>query len=498
MVYKSIPVGWTEISLTDDLLFIKTGVNEYEGEKEYFSTGSIQDGSISSEGRYSYSNRPSRANRIAQKGDIFQARMKNTNKALLIDKSLNSKLFSTGFFQIRPDPKSINNKYIFYYLSSLTFHEVKDKFCTGSTQESLSDKNAKNILIPIPPIHEQHRIVEKIEEFFSEIDKGIEYLQTTKEQLEVYRQAILKAAFEGKLTQGWRNSRASNQSKNELINRIKKIQKEQYSTIQINSVSKKKLTTSRKQNFKYLSENYASFLDNIPSNWILMDVESLLTIFDKGMTTGPFGTVLSKKDHRKDGRPVLGIENICNGNFVKGNKIFVDEEFAERLDAYSVKADDIIISRSGTVGEICCVPVGWENSLISSNLIKLSLNTRIINPKYFVFLFQSKVIVYDQVLELCKGSTRVFLNQKILKSIVYPIPPIEEQEQIVQELESRISVCDHMEETIKKGLVQAESLKQSILKKAFEGRLVPQDPDDEPAAVLLEQIREEKRKQEEA
>ena len=211
------------------------------------------------------------------------------------------------------------------------------------------------------------------------------------------------------------------------------------------------------------------------------------------MTTS-FGTVLSKKDHRDKTSTwhrifvmVILLKAIKSSlmSLRKGGRILV-------------KADDIIISRSGTVGEICCVPVGWENSLISSNLIKLSLNTRIINPKYFVFLFQSKVIVYDQVLELCKGSTRVFLNQKILKSIVYPIPPIEEQEQIVQELESRISVCDHMEETIKKGLVQAESLKQSILKKAFEGRLVPQDPDDEPAAVLLEQIREEKRKQEEA
>ena len=76
--------------------------------------------------------------------------------------------------------------------------------------------------------------------------------------------------------------------------------------------------------------------------------------------------------------------------------------------------------------------------------------------------------------------------------------PVEEQQRLLSEIESRLSVCDHMEETIEKGLAKAESLKQSILKNAFEGRLVPQDPDDEPAAVLLERVREEKRKREEA
>ena len=435
MTYNSLPASWGKISLTDDLIFVKTGVNKYDGEKEYFSTGSIQADSKSPVGSYTYLNRPSRANRISRDGDVFQARMKNTNKALLIDKTLDSKLFSTGFFQIRPDPQIINGRYIFYYLNSTIFHKAKDELCTGSTQEALNNTNAKNIIIPIPPIREQYRIVEKIEELFSEIDKGIEYLQIAKGQLEVYRQAVLKAAFEGKLTgvaegNGWE--------------------------------------------------------------------KCTLNDFAVEIRTGPFGTLLKKSDHRNHGTPVIGIENICKGKFIGGNNIFVDKELAEKLAAYSVKADDVIISRSGTVGELCRVPPGWDSSLISSNLIKLSLDTRKVNPEYFVMLFQSKGIIYDQIKKLIKGSTRVFLNQKILKSIIFLIPSLEEQHLIVQEIESRLSVCEYMEETIAKRLAQAESLKQSILKKAFEGRLVPQNLDDEPAAILLKRIRKKKKKQKKA
>ena len=211
------------------------------------------------------------------------------------------------------------------------------------------------------------------------------------------------------------------------------------------------------------------------------------------MATGPFGTMLKKSEHQDSGVPVLGIENIGEGVFKMPNKIFITNEKAKELNNFRVKENDIIISRSGTVGEICSVPTKMEDSIISTNLIKVSINQEVLSFKYFVYLFQGGK-VRQQVFSLCKGSSRAFLNQTILASLDFPYCPLPEQHAIVAEIESRFSVCDKMEENIEQSLNQAESLRQSILKKAFEGKLVPQDPNDEPATVLLERIRAEREK----
>ena len=203
----------------------------------------------------------------------------------------------------------------------------------------------------------------------------------------------------------------------------------------------------------------------------MLPIAEILTKTRKGMSTGPFGTMIKKSDHKETGVPMLGIENIGRGQFVDGNKIHVTAEKAEELKAFSLRAGDIIISRSGTVGEICAVPERAEGSLLSTNLMRVSLDNTMIRSDYFIALFQSKGIVLDQIKELCKGSTRDFLNQTILKQIVFPVPSMEKQEEIVSIIEARMSVCDSIEQTVDIALQQAEVMRQSILKQAFKGEL---------------------------
>ena len=100
--------------------------------------------------------------------------------------------------------------------------------------------------------------------------------------------------------------------------------------------------------------------------------------------------------------------------------------------------------------------------------MRVSLDNSIIRADYFIALFQSKGIVLDQIKELCKGSTRDFLNQTILKQIVFPVPTIDRQSEIINMVEARMSVCDSIEKTADAALQQAEAMRQSILKKAFE------------------------------
>ena len=226
-------------------------------------------------------------------------------------------------------------------------------------------------------------------------------------------------------------------------------------------------------------------------DWELATIEQFLTQDRRPMATGPFGTMLKKHEHQQSGVPVLGIENIGAGKFKPNNKIFVTAEKAEDLKSFMLRSDDIIISRSGTVGELCIVPAHMEGSLLSTNLMRVTLDDEKILPKYFVYLFQSKGVVIDQVKELCKGSTRDFLNQNILKKIKFPLPSISIQTQVVAEVESRLSLCDKLEDIVSENLEKSQALRQSILKKAFEGKLVPQDPNDEPAEILLERIKAE-------
>ena len=213
------------------------------------------------------------------------------------------------------------------------------------------------------------------------------------------------------------------------------------------------------------------WLNNDDGKWEMVNISCFLDKSCKGMMTGPFGTALKKTEHKNSGVPVLGIENIGEGSFVMPNKIFVTEEKAKELKNFVVKADDIIISRSGTVGEICKVPPFMNDALLSTNLIRIRLNLDIIYADYYVLLFQSSQIK-QQVKDLCKGTTRAFLNQTILNQISFPLPPLYDQHRIVKEIESRLSQAEIVEASIEKALQQSEALRQSILKKAFSGELV--------------------------
>ena len=191
-------------------------------------------------------------------------------------------------FRVVPN-ECINRDYLYYYLLTV----VADLYSKthGSGMVHITKAPFMNTRIPVPSLPEQERIVARIEELFSQLDAGVETLKKTKAQLAVYRQAVLKEAFES-------------------------AQKECQ----------------------------------------MLPIEAILTKDRKGMSTGPFGTMIKKSDHKASGVPMLGIENIGNGVFVDGNKIFVTEEKAKELQSFALKAGDIIISRSGTVGEICAIP----------------------------------------------------------------------------------------------------------------------------------------------
>ena len=305
-----------------------------------------------------------------------------------------------GLAAIRYD----NYRYIFYFLKSV--EKELDKKGTGTTFKAVSGEIVKNLQIPIPPLPEQEQIVAKIEELFSELDAGIENIKTAQEQLKVYRQSLLKWAFEGKLT-----------NEDECL------------------------------------------------GWTIKEVGEFAKV--KGGKRLPKGASYSES---KTKYPYIRVTDFERQSINVNNLKYLSCETQEKIKRYTISSDDVYISIAGTIGATGTIPEILSGANLTENAAKICEISGC--DKKYLSLFLSSINGQTQIKEKTKTTTQPKLSLYRIESIQIPIPPLSEQLKIVEELESRLTVCDKLEEDIKFSLARAESLRQSILKQAFEGKLV--------------------------
>ncbi|MFQ5686213.1 MAG: restriction endonuclease subunit S [Candidatus Scalindua sp.] len=347
----------------------------------------------------------------------------------------------------------------------------------------------KNLLTP--PLPEQKRIVAEIEKQFSRLDEAVAALKRIKANLKRYKASVLKAAVEGKLTEEWRKEHPDVEPARELLKRILAERRRKWEDTELEKMrakGKEAKDDTWKKKYKEPTVPKLDQYPHLPEGWTFTGIGQILAMDKDAMKTGPFGSLLKKHEHQPEGVPVLGIENIQAMRFVKGSKIHITKDKAQQLDGYCALPGDILISRSGTVGEVCVVPSDIDEARISTNLMKISLAKDGLLPEFFTFLFNGSPFVLNQVAELCKGSTRNFLNQEILRRIVFVLPTIEEQKEIIQAVDRQYTLLSKLEAEVDINLKRAERLRQSILRKAFSGKLFPQNPNDKPVESRLRRV----------
>ena len=343
-------------------------------------------------------------------------------------------MVSGKMYRFRTDPRIALATYLEAFLRSHDTKKRIDEMKTGISDSglNLTLSRFKTLQVPLPPLPEQRRIVAKIEELFSELDEGIENLKRAREQLAVYRQALLKHAFEGKLTADWRAAHGKDSSS--------------WSEVAVGDILIGKPTNGR----------------SVPD--------------------------------RTGGFKVLRLTSIKNGYIdLTQNKEGAWSE-AEAADQVLHRGDFLISRGNGSlhlVGKGGLV-LSDDRVAYPDTMVRMNVNPSAYDQRLFCYFWNSASFRH-QIESSARTTAGIYkINQALLMAYRFPLMPLAEQRVIVEILDSQIPALDSLESDIDANLQKAEALRQSILKKAFAGELVSQDPADEPAADLLARIRAER------
>ena len=425
---------------------------------------------------------------LLKDGDVVISRAGSVGFSCLI-RGPKQAVFASYLIRFRP--VIIDELFLSYFLKSPAYWLAVSESKLGIAVQNVNATKLKKIALPIAPLPEQHRIVAKIEELFTKLDAGINELHKAQSQLKRYRQSVLKAAFEGKLTETWRAKHQDDiEPASVLLERILKERREKWEAEQLEGMQAKRKTPKDdkwKTRYKEPIAPDTSDLSELPEGWKWIKLEQVTDLITKGSSPKWQGFNYVNK-----GILFLRSQNVGWGGLDLSNIAHLPEAFNKKERKSILETGDVLLNLVGaSIGRTAIASDKLEGANMNQAVALIRLVKDGLDNKFLMnYLLSSDAqsTIHEKKVDVARAN----LSLTDVSEFAVPLPPLLEQQAIVSEVESRLSITDEVEKTVTAELKRAEQLRQSILKKAFSGKLVPQDPNDEPASALLERIKAEK------
>ncbi|MCZ2341715.1 MAG: restriction endonuclease subunit S [Bacteroidales bacterium] len=429
---------------------------------------------------------PSRARQVLATGDVLVSMTRpNLNAVALVPSVLNFAIGSTGFDVLRVN--GAEPSWLYYTVQSNKFIHAMCELVQGALYPAVRSHDIRSYSLPLPPLNEQRRIVAKIEELFSELDAGVAALERVRANLKRYRASVLQAAVTGKLTAAWRAKHRDGEPASELLRRILAERRRKWEQDQLAKFAAASKTPPKGWQSKYVEPPTpdTTGLPELPAGWCWASVEQVAEFTRYGSS--------SKTNEESSGVPVLRMGNIVDGSLDLGVLKYLPQNHSEFPELLLQKGD-LLFNRTNSA-ELVGKSAVYEGQFASCSYASYLIGVRCLSgcdSRYLCHYINSsygrqwvKSVVSQQV-----GQANV--NGSKLQALAFPLPPSIEQEQILLDVAEKFSQIEAVTTAIERDLLRAARLRQSILKRAFAGQLVPQDPSDEPADKLRERIRQQR------
>jgi type I restriction enzyme S subunit len=358
------------------------------------------------------------------------------------------------------------------------------------SMRNIGQERIQQIQVPLPPSAEQTRIVAKLEELLSDLDAGVAELKAAQKKLAQYRQSLLKAAVEGALTAEWRTNNSPSETGAQLLQRILTERRARWEAKQLAKFAEQGKTPPKDWQKKYPEpvQPETNELPELPEGWVWASLDMLGEIAS-GVAKG------TKRDAEVEVRevPYLRVANVQRG-FLDLSEVKTILATERDIAELTLQAGDILFNEGGDRDKL---GRGWvwrnevENCIHQNHVFRM----RPFLPEVLPELISHHGNTFGKTWFQSAGKQTTNLasiNMTMLRMFPVPLGPADEQRELLNQLDVQIDQLDRQEKAVELALKQSTAQRQNILRAAFAGQLVPQDPNDEPASVLLERIRAER------